>query len=110
MSESRFPIVGVMLLVTVTAVTMLIMPSRQAVAQGPNQGPLPVEIAKPLPVAISGNVGISGTPTINFSNSSSTPLFARYVDPPTAQPFNYYANLTWAPGFAFANADAAQNF
>lgn len=32
------------------------------------------------------------------------------VDRPTAQPFNYHAVLKWTTGFAFANADGAQNF
>lgn len=62
------------------------------------------------PVPVSGSVSITGTPTVSLANDATSPLPVRDVDRPTAQPFNYYATLTWASGYLFANADKSQTF
>jgi hypothetical protein len=62
------------------------------------------------PVPVSGSVSITGTPTVSLANDATSPWLVRDVDRPAAQPFNYYATLTWAPSFLFANADKSQTF
>jgi hypothetical protein len=62
------------------------------------------------PVPVSGSVSITGTPTVSLANDATSPWLVRDVDRPAAQPFNYYATLTWVSGYLFANADKSQTF
>jgi hypothetical protein len=50
-------------------------------------------------VPVSGAVSITGTPTVNPSNSSSTPLFLRDVDNPANEPFEWTFGTNVAPVF-----------
>ena len=72
--------------VGVLAVLPPSVPSGQAIAQRN----VPVTVTNtPLPTTVTNtpSVTISGTPTVSFSNTSSTPLFVRDVDSPSLQPF-----------------------
>ena len=68
---------------TVLGITGLFMNSRQAEAQNPFPGAAPVNIVSPLPLPVS----ISGTPTINLTNTAANPLIVRDVDNPARRPF-----------------------
>jgi hypothetical protein len=80
-----------------------IMNSHQVAAQPGPPGGMAVNIVNPLPVPVTGsttvsgtvaatqsgswNVGITGTPTINFTNTAATPIFVRNVDNPGHNPY-----------------------
>jgi hypothetical protein len=68
------------------------------------------DTSEPVPVAVQGtptvnakqsgawSVGINGTPTVEVGNAAADPVFVRDVDRPTAQPFQYEAEVTLTPG------------
>ncbi|MCA1623272.1 MAG: hypothetical protein LC768_07575 [Acidobacteria bacterium] len=50
------------------------------------------------------NVGLTGTPTVQLDDSATNPVLVRDVDRPTAQPFQYQAEVTFEDGFGGQNA------
>ena len=69
-------------IVGVLAVMGTLMSSRQVSAQNPNAGSAPVHVVNvPLPVSITG------TPSINFTNTASAPLFVQDRNDPAKTPY-----------------------
>lgn len=64
-----------------------LMNSRPSAVQGAEAGPTVTIDPKQLPLPVTGNVQITGTPTISFSNTASSPLYTRDVDNPARRPF-----------------------
>ena len=84
MTSYRVPLIAAAgLLVFVAIVTN----AKRAVAQNPHPGSAPVNIVSPVPLPITGDVSITGTPTINISNTASTPLYVNDIDAAARQPF-----------------------
>jgi len=61
---------------------------------------MPVEIVAPLPVPVSGSLGISGTPNVNVSNTAASPALTRDVENPARAPFqaSLCTNATFGGG------------
>jgi hypothetical protein len=70
-----------MAVLSVLAIVGTIMNSHQAQAQGPPGG-LAVNIVNPLPVPVTGSLGISGTPNVNVANPATAPVLALNVNDP----------------------------
>src|SRR5215470_540884 len=91
-------------LVAVIALTLVIIVVNAPQSHGAGSAPVTV-VNTPLPVAVTGsttisgtvnaaqsgawNVGITGTPVVNVTNTNKSPLFARDVDNPAQQPFAF---------------------
>jgi hypothetical protein len=87
---------------SVLAVVGTIMNSHQAEAQGPPGG-MSVNIVNPSPVPVTGsttvsgtvaatqsgswNVGITGTPKVNVTNSATAPVLSLNVNDPGRTPY-----------------------
>jgi hypothetical protein len=80
-------------------------------------GPVVTVASTPRPVSLAGtgnikavaatqsgtwNVGLTGTPTVSFSNTSKTPLFVRDVDNPTRAAFQLTCSSTTADSGSFS--------
>ena len=94
MNKLRSKIVVAALFVALGLVGAL-MNSQQAIAQGPVTG-VPVSIVQPVPVPVTGTVGISGIPTMRLApesnvgiagNSEANALWIRDSDNPARHPF-----------------------
>jgi hypothetical protein len=60
---------------TVLVVTGLFMNSRQAAAQNPHPGSAPVNIVAPLPLPVTGSLGVTGTVNVrDVDNAVRTPF------------------------------------
>lgn len=74
----------------------VIYPDR-ASAQG-GRPPTPVEIVAPVPVPISGNVGITGTAAVQVGNNAANPVLIRNVDNPVKQAVTFHAEVDLSDG------------
>jgi len=70
------------------------MNSRPSAVQAADGGPTVTIDPKQLPLPMTGNVQITGTPSISFSNTASSPLYTRDVDNPARRPFQTTLCLT----------------
>jgi len=80
----------------VLAIIGTIMNAQYATAQqqGPPDG-LAVRLVSPLPLPVTGNVVITGTPTVNFGNTAANPLFVRNPDEPGRNPYQERKSFTF---------------
>ena len=72
MSKLKTCVLGVAGL-TLLLVLGLMVDSRKARARKPNPGSAPVNIVSPLPVPVSGSLGISGAPNVDVTNLATIP-------------------------------------
>ncbi|HTI41629.1 MAG TPA: hypothetical protein VL693_07365 [Vicinamibacterales bacterium] len=108
------------ILVPAAVLAILLPSSRTTVSAAPTPPVTPVLVTnttdQPVPTvaqgttAVSGNVGITGTPTVGLAGGSqvtianTSPLLIRDFDRPAAQPFNYFdGDGAFVPGFTAAN-------
>jgi hypothetical protein len=77
---------AVLVTVAIIGVTMV---SNTAVAQNPNPGSAPVNVVSPLPLPVSGIVGIAPGSSLTIGNPASDPVLIRDVDNPVSQPFRH---------------------
>src|SRR5262249_39112767 len=73
-------------LLSALAIIGAIMNSHQAAAQGPPNG-LAVNIVNPVPVPVTGSLGITGTPNVPVTNPATTPVLALNVNDPGRIPY-----------------------
>jgi len=84
----------------------LISPERASAQRG---GPptTQVEIVAPVPVPISGNVTVTGTPSVVVANNATNPVRIRNVDNPVQQAVTFSTEVTVADGsFGEVNLNA----
>src|SRR5215470_13584327 len=63
--------------------------SQPATPQGARPS-TPVEIVAPVPVPVSGSLGISGTPNVVVANTTSSPVVVSDADNPAKSPFQAF--------------------
>ena len=72
----------------VLAAIGLAVASSSAVAQNPNSGTAPVSIVNPLPLPVSGAIGLAPGSSLTIANGADNPVLVRDVDErPAYQPF-----------------------
>jgi hypothetical protein len=94
-------VIGVGVLV-ILALIGSVMNSRQAAAQGPQNG-LAVRV-------VGGDVGIAGTPNVYVNNTTSNPLYIRDLDDPGRMPFQASQVLHFSSAQSNINLDTNLQF
>jgi len=79
----RHYVIGGILFVTVAAASTL-MSGPQG---NPNQSGAPVSIVNPLPLPITGTIGLAPGGSVAISNPESNPVVVRDIDEPAREPF-----------------------
>lgn len=88
--SKKLVVIGAMGVVVV--LSSLLVSSGTAAAPGPAQG-IAVRI-------VGGSVSLTGTPTVDVTNTESTPLFIRDLDNPARMPFRHQAELEIEAGIS----------
>jgi len=73
-------------LLSVLAIIGTIMNSHRVAAQGPPTG-MSVNIVNPLPVPVTGTVGVTGTQNVNVANPATAPVLFLNVNDPGRIPY-----------------------